>query len=67
MPWTRKQVRFLESSGSPLTGAQKNKMNAELQANPSMGHMKKGFSKLKGESHTYDHARPKRQIVSRYK
>jgi hypothetical protein len=42
MPWTRRQVRFLESKDSPLTSSQREKMNAELHANPAMGHMKKG-------------------------
>lgn len=46
MPWTRRQVRYLLSSGSPLTDAQKTKDKAELHANPAMGHMKKGISKL---------------------
>jgi hypothetical protein len=46
MPWTRRQVRYLESSGSPLTQAQKDKMNAELHADPSMGHKKKGSSAM---------------------
>ena len=44
MPWTRRQVRYLESSGSPLTASQKDKMNAELHADPSLGHNKKGSS-----------------------
>ena len=47
MPWTRKQVRFLESSGSPLTAAQKDNMNAELHADPSLGHNKKGSEAMK--------------------
>jgi hypothetical protein len=47
MPWTRRQVRFLESSGSPLTAAQKDKMNAELHADPSLGHKKKGSPAMK--------------------
>jgi hypothetical protein len=47
MPWTPRQVRYLESSGSPLTHAQKNKMNAELHADPSLGHHKKGSSAMK--------------------
>jgi hypothetical protein len=47
MPWTPRQVRFLESSGSPLTGAQKAKMNAELHADPSLGHKKKGSEAMK--------------------
>lgn len=51
MPWTRQQVKYLESSGSPLSAAQKDKMNAELHANPAMGHMKKGSSAMKHELH----------------
>jgi hypothetical protein len=47
MPWTRRQVKKLLSSGSPLTGAQQDKMKAELHANPAMGHKKKGSSALK--------------------
>jgi hypothetical protein len=46
MPWTRRQVRYLLSSGSPLNPAQKTKMKGELHRNPSIGHMRKGFSKL---------------------
>jgi hypothetical protein len=45
MPWTRRQVRYLLSSGSPLSGEQKTKMKGELHADPAMGHMKKGYSK----------------------
>jgi hypothetical protein len=41
MPWTRQQVKYLLSNGSPLTKDQEEKMKAELHANPSMGHMKK--------------------------
>ena len=79
MPWTRRQVRYLESSGSPLTADQKAKMNSELHANPKMGHAKKGsaelkkraemnagVAKFKGESHSYSHMRPVRKVVSRY-
>jgi len=47
MPWTRKQVKYLLSSGSPLSGAQKTKMVSELHANPAMGHKKKGYKKGK--------------------
>lgn len=43
MPWTRKQVKFLLSKGSPLSGAQRTKMKGELHANPSMGHKSKGY------------------------
>jgi hypothetical protein len=42
MPWTRQQVKFLLSKGSPLSGGQKEKMKGELHENPSMGHKKKG-------------------------
>jgi hypothetical protein len=41
MPWTRKQVKYLLSNGSPLSSSQKEKMEAELHANPAMGHKKK--------------------------
>jgi len=47
MPFTRKEVRFLESSGSPLTTEQKAKMNEELHENPSLGHMRKGSAEMK--------------------
>lgn len=47
MPWTPRQVRYLESSGSPLTSAQKAKMNSELHADPSLGHHTKGSSAMK--------------------
>ena len=69
MPWTRKQVKYLLSSGSPLSGAQQEKMKAELHADPAMGHkqkMKADISKFKGESHSYSHKRPVRKVVSRY-
>jgi hypothetical protein len=46
-PWTPRQVRYLESSVSPLTSTQKNKMNAELHADPSLGHKTKGSSVMK--------------------
>lgn len=41
MPWTRKEVKYLLSSGSPLTAKQTGKMKSELHANPEMGHMRK--------------------------
>ena len=47
MPWTPRQVRYLESSGSPLSPEQKSKMNAELHANPSLGHHTKGSAAMK--------------------
>jgi len=60
MPWTRKQVKYLLSSGSPLSGEQKTKMKAELHADPAMGHKKKGSSalakrpKITSESNAYN-------------
>lgn len=50
MPWTRQQVKFLMSAGSPLSEAQKEKDKAELHANPAMGHMRKGSAALKRPS-----------------
>lgn len=47
MPWTPKQTRYLLSSGSPLTGAQKTKMKGELHADPSLAHARKGSRTLK--------------------
>ena len=47
MPWTRQQVKYLLSSGSPLTSGQQTKMKGELHADPAMGHKKKGSSALK--------------------
>ena len=47
MPWTRKQVKFLFSSGSPLTGEQKEKMHRELHADPALGHERKGSAQMK--------------------
>jgi hypothetical protein len=47
MPWTRQQVKYLLSSGSPLSGKQKTKMKGELHEDPSMGHMRKGYEKQK--------------------
>jgi hypothetical protein len=46
MPWTRQQVKYLLSSGSPLKGDQKEKMKGELHSDPTMGHKHKGSSAL---------------------
>ena len=46
MPWTRRQVKFLLSNGSPLSTGQKSKMVGELHADPAMGHAKKGSKAL---------------------
>jgi hypothetical protein len=54
MPWTRQQVKYLLSSGSPLTGVQKTKMKNELHADPSMGHKKKGSASLKKASKSFE-------------
>ena len=45
MPWTRSQVKFLLSKGSPLKSSQKTKMVGELHEDPAIGHMQKGYSK----------------------
>lgn len=47
MPWTRKQVKKLLSSGSPLSEEQKDKMKSELHEDPSLGHARKGSAELK--------------------
>jgi hypothetical protein len=47
MPWTPKQVTKLLGPKSPLTPEQKEKMKAELAANPSLGHAVKGSKALK--------------------
>lgn len=49
MPWTRKQVKYLLSSGSPLSSGQQNKMKGELHANLAMGHKQKGSKAFYGE------------------
>lgn len=41
MPWTRQQVKYLLSKGSPLSEEEKKKMKGELHSNPSLGHAKK--------------------------
>lgn len=47
MPWTRTQVKFLLSKGSPLNHAQKEKMVGELHRAPELGHKKKGSKEMK--------------------
>lgn len=47
MPWTRRQVKYLLSSGSPLSGEQKDKMKSELHEDPAIGHERKGSQALK--------------------
>ena len=47
MPWTRREVRFLLSKGSPLSPAKKAAMLAELRANPALGHARKSSAALK--------------------
>jgi hypothetical protein len=63
MPWTRKQVKYLLSNGSPLKPEQKEKMKSELHSDPAMGHMKKG--QFHGSAANYKHSRPKRKVVKR--
>jgi len=50
VPYTRKQVKYLLSSGSPLSSTQKTKMKTELHAEPSLGHSKKGSLELSEEA-----------------
>ena len=47
MPWTRQEVKFLLSKGSPLTPEQRKKMLDELHADPETGHEKKGSKEMK--------------------
>jgi hypothetical protein len=47
MPYTRKQVKYLLSKVSPLSGDQKTKIVGELHADPAIGHEKKGSAALK--------------------
>lgn len=47
MPYTEREVRYLESVVSPLSADQKAKMNRELKANPSLGKKKKGSAAMK--------------------
>jgi hypothetical protein len=46
-PWTRKQVKKLLSSGSPLTSEQQERMKSELHDNPKLGHARKGSKAMK--------------------
>lgn len=50
MPYTRRQVRYLLSNGSPLSDQQKDKMKDELHQDPALGHAKKKPAK---ERHTH--------------
>jgi hypothetical protein len=66
MPWTPRQVRYLESSGSPLSPGQKDKMNAELHADPSLGHHKKGSPAMKHNIRRMEievHRGPKNEVT----
>ncbi len=47
MPYTRRQVRKLLSSGSPLSEEQKVKMKNELRKNPALGHARQGSKAMK--------------------
>lgn len=57
MPWTENQVRYLLSSGSPLSEEQKKDMADELHEEPSLGHRKNGKpgeGDRDVQSHRYD-------------
>lgn len=47
MPWTRRQVKFLLSKGTPLNAGQREKMLGELHEDSAMGHKRKGSKALK--------------------
>src|SRR5262245_56876258 len=47
MPYTRKQVKLLLSKASPVSEAKKQEIKNELQADPALGHAKKGSAELK--------------------
>lgn len=47
MPFTRRQVRYLLSSGSPLSSEKKDKIKSELHEDPALGHAKKGSEEMK--------------------
>jgi hypothetical protein len=46
VPYTRRAIKLLLSSGSPLSGKQKEKekLKSELHEDPSIGHARKGAS-----------------------
>jgi hypothetical protein len=48
VPYTPKQVRFLLSSGSPLSAVQKESMKTELHSMPYLAHARKGSREMKG-------------------
>jgi len=54
-------VKFLFSSGSPLSAVQKENMHSELHANPKMGHMRKGSKALKKKSRMAEQFRKARR------
>jgi hypothetical protein len=47
MPYTMKEVRYLLSSGSPLSMQQQDKMKQELHENPAIGRQRKGTAAMK--------------------
>lgn len=47
MPYTRRQVKFLLSKGSPFSDERKAKLERELHRDPSIGHARKGSDRLK--------------------
>ena len=51
MPWSERQFRFLMSSGSPLTAAQKEKDKTEAHADPSLLHHHAGDPALRKKPH----------------
>jgi len=65
MPYKSKaQERFFNANKSELEakGVDVDEFNAASKGKK----LPNKVSKLKGEAHSYDHARPKKQVVSRY-
>jgi len=61
MPFTRREVRFLFSSGSPLSTEKKEKMKAELHADPALGHQRRGSAAMKRGPRMAQHFREARR------
>ena len=61
MPWTPRQVRYLESKSSPLSAVQKESMNSELHSAPYMGHQRKGSAAMKRGSRFADAMRKRKK------
>ena len=69
MPWNEVMHKWKQgdlhsgSKSGPTVKGQKQAVAIMLSEKRAASH---GKSEYKGESHTYDHRRPKRPVVSRY-